>query len=154
MEPGRIGTSVVDEAHAFLSYTHLDDEGHDGAITELRKRLERSVRVVTGDRGFTISQAHDGITFGQHWPSRLDEALAGARFLVPVLSPSFFRSDPCRDELTKFLELERRAGGGGPILPPFPRPPPPAWQPARPAAGPPRPGHSGAPRRRLRAARP
>src|SRR3954452_3184664 len=117
MEPGRIGPSVVDEAHAFLSYTHLDDEGHDGAITELRKRLERSVRVVTGDRSFTIFQDHDGITFGQHWPSRLDEALAGARFLVPVLSPSFFRSDPCRDELTKFLELERRAGRSDLILP-------------------------------------
>src|SRR4051812_32110047 len=50
---------------------------------------------------FTIFQDHDGIAFGQHWPSRLDEALAGARFLVPVLSPSFFRSGPCRDELAK-----------------------------------------------------
>src|SRR4051812_5039433 len=100
MEPGRIGPSVVDEAHAFLSYTHLDDEGHDGAITELRERLERSVRVVTGDPSFIIFQDHDGIAFGQHWPSRLDEALAGARFLVPVLSPSFFVTDvwgpPCR----------------------------------------------------------
>src|SRR3954447_15477093 len=136
MEPGRIGTSVVDEAHAFLSYTHLDDEGHDGAITELRKRLERSVRVATGDPSFTIFQDHDGITFGQHWPSRLDEALAGARFLVPVLSPSFFKSGPCRDELAKFLELERRAGRRDLILPLYLVTTPVLEQPARRAADP------------------
>lgn len=59
----------------------------------------------------------DAIKFGQHWPSRPDEALAGARFLIPVLSPLFFRSEPCRDELTKFLELERRAGRRDLILP-------------------------------------
>src|SRR3954451_6964908 len=86
-KPGRIGIYMVGEPHAFLSYTHLDDEGHDGAIPELRKRLERSVRVVTGDPSFTIFQDHDGIAFGQHWPSRLDEALAGGRFLLPVVRP-------------------------------------------------------------------
>jgi formylglycine-generating enzyme required for sulfatase activity len=103
--------------HAFLSYTRLDDEAHDGAITALRQRLELRVRAVTGDRGFTIFQDVDAIKFGQHWPSRLDEALAGARFLIPVLSPLFFRSEPCRDELGKFLELERRAGRRDLILP-------------------------------------
>src|SRR4051795_4476441 len=96
MEPGRIGTSVVDEAHAFLSYTHLDDEGHDGAITELRERLERSVRVVTGDPSFIIFQDHDGIAFGQHWPSRLDEALAGGRLPPPAWWPRSFRPPPPR----------------------------------------------------------
>jgi TIR domain len=103
--------------HAFLSYTRLDDEFHGGAITGLRRLLELGVRVVTGDRSFTIFQDVEGIEFGQHWPSRLDEALASARFLIPVLSPSFFRSEPCRDELAKFLELERRAGRRDLILP-------------------------------------
>src|SRR4051794_6837804 len=83
---------MVGEPHAFLSYTRIDDEFHGGAITELRKRLELGVRVVMGDRSFTIFQDIEGIEFGQHWPSRLDEALASARFLVPVLSPSFFVS--------------------------------------------------------------
>src|SRR3954451_5428087 len=72
--------------HAFLSYTRLDDEFHGGAITALRKQLEMGVRMVTGDRTFTIFQDIEGIEFGQHWPSRLDEALASARFLIPVLS--------------------------------------------------------------------
>src|SRR3954464_9776807 len=103
--------------HAFLSYTRLDDEFHGGAITALRRQLEPGVRVVTGDRTFTIFQDVEGIEFGQHWPSRLDEALASARFLIPVLSPSFFTSEPCRDELAKFLELERRAERRDLILP-------------------------------------
>ena len=64
---------------------------HGGAITALRKQLELGVRVVTGDRTFTIFQDVEGIESGQHWLSRLDEALASARFLIPVLSPSFFQ---------------------------------------------------------------
>ena len=54
---------------------------------------------------------HDGIAFGEHWPSRLDEALASARFLIPILSPSFITSEPCRDELRKFLAHERAVDG-------------------------------------------
>lgn len=88
--------------HAFLSYTRLDDEFHGGAITALRRQLELGVRVVTGDRTFTIFQDIEGIAFGEHWPSSLDEALASA---------------PCRDELAKFLELERQAGQRNRILP-------------------------------------
>jgi hypothetical protein len=57
------------------------------------------------------------IMFSQYWPSRLDEALAGAWFLIPMLSPLFFRSEPCRDEPGKFLELKRRAGRRDMILP-------------------------------------
>src|SRR4051794_39951828 len=101
----------------FLSYTRLDDEAHDGGITALRAALQVQVRAVTGDRTFEIFQDIEGIAFGQHWPTALDEALAAARFLVPVLSPAFFRSDPCRDELAKFLAHEQAAGRRDLILP-------------------------------------
>src|SRR4051795_13345640 len=93
--------------HAFLSYTRLDDDFHGRAVTALRRQLELGVRVVTGDRTFTIFQDVEGIAFGEHWPSSLDEALASARFLIPVLSPSFFTSEPCRNELAKFLAHEQ-----------------------------------------------
>ena len=97
---------------AFLSYTRLDDQGHHGGITALRAALELQVRVVTGDDSFEIFQDIDGIAFGEHWPDRLDQALAASRFLIPVLSPRFFRSEPCRDELRKFLAHEQSAGPG------------------------------------------
>src|SRR3954468_11825168 len=103
--------------HAFLSCTRLDDEFHGGAITALRRQLELGVRVVTGDRTFTIFQDVEGIAFGEHWPSSLDEALASARFMIPVLSPSFFTSEPCCAELRKFLAHERAANRRDLILP-------------------------------------
>ena len=102
---------------AFLSYTRLDDQGHDGGITVLRVALELQVRIVTGDDSFEIFQDVDGIAFGEHWPKRLDQALAASRFLIPVLSPRFFRSEPCRDELRKFLAHEQAAGRDDLILP-------------------------------------
>lgn len=102
---------------AFLSYTRLDDQGHEGGITALRAALELQVRIVTGDDSFEIFQDVDGIAFGEHWPKKLDQALAAARFLIPVLSPRFFRSEPCRDELRKFLAHERAAGRVDLILP-------------------------------------
>src|SRR3954451_14248416 len=105
------------EPHAFLSYTRLHDEIHGGGITALRRQLELGVRVVTGDRTFTIFQDIEGIAFGEHWPSRLDEALAGARFLFPGLGPTFFTSEACCAALRKFLAQERAAGRRDLILP-------------------------------------
>lgn len=67
---------------AFLSYTRLDDQGHDGGITALRAALELQVRIVTGDDSFEIFQDVDGIAFGEHWPRKLDQALAASRFLA------------------------------------------------------------------------
>ena len=102
---------------AFLSYTRLDDQGHDGGITALRAALELQVRIVTGDDSFEIFQDVDGIAFGEHWPKRLDQALAACRFLIPVLSPRFFKSAPCRAELRTFLAHEQAAGRDDLILP-------------------------------------
>jgi formylglycine-generating enzyme required for sulfatase activity len=61
-------------------------------------------------RDFEIFQDCEGIAWGQHWRTRLDEALEEALFLIPILTPSYFNSRPCRAELETFLELERRSG--------------------------------------------
>jgi formylglycine-generating enzyme required for sulfatase activity len=98
----------VAEPHAFLSYTHFDDDFHGGAITKLRTRLEDAVRAVTG-KPFRVFQDKEGIELGQSWPERLDEALTQARFLIPIITPSYYGSAGCRDELEKFLQLEQAA---------------------------------------------
>jgi hypothetical protein len=102
---------------AFLSYTRLDDEYFGGAITSLRRLLELGVQVVTGDRAFNIFQDIDGIEFGQKWKKRLTEAISTSRFLIPVVTPLFFKSDPCRDELNQFIEHEKNLGRDDLILP-------------------------------------
>jgi hypothetical protein len=93
---------VTNPPEAFLSYTRLDDEYFGGAITSLRRLLELGVQVVTDDRNFNIFQNIDGIEFGQRWKKRLTEAISTSRFLIPVATPLFFQSGPCRDELTQF----------------------------------------------------
>jgi CheY-like chemotaxis protein len=108
---------VMNGPEAFLSYTRLDDEFFGGAITSLRRLLELGVQVVTGDRAFNIFQDVDGIEFGQKWQKRLDEAIANSQFLIPIVTPLFFKSDPCRDELQRFIDHEKQLGRDDLILP-------------------------------------
>jgi CheY-like chemotaxis protein len=113
-----LGNSTVpDQPQAFLSYTRLDNEFFGGEITSLRKFLELGVKVVTGQRDFGIFQDIDGIEFGQSWQKILDQAIAGARLLMPIITPLFFSSAGCRDELEKFLSHEKALGRDDLILP-------------------------------------
>jgi formylglycine-generating enzyme required for sulfatase activity len=100
---------------AFISYARRDDAAYGRRITGLRQRLQRMVAAAIG-RDFEIFQDCEGIAWGQHWRSRLDEALEEALFLIPILTPSFFNSEACRAELETFLELERRSGQRDRIL--------------------------------------
>ncbi|MGE2712624.1 TIR domain-containing protein [Mycolicibacterium litorale] len=102
---------------AFLSYTRPDDEFFGGGITALRKHLELGVQVVTGDRSFRIFQDVDGIALGEDWNQKLSEAIAGSRFFMPVLTPLYFTSLPCSEELERFRHHEALLGRNDLILP-------------------------------------
>ncbi len=108
---------MTDRFEAFLSYTRLDDEYFGGAITSFRRLLELGVQVVTGDKNFNIFQDIDGIEFGQKWKNRLDKAVSASRFLIPIVTPLFFNSDACRDELKQFMNHEKNLGRNDLILP-------------------------------------
>lgn len=101
---------------AFLSYAHVDDEYHDGAITEFRKRLSLAVRVHAGV-DFAIFQDRESIEWGQNWRETLDATLGEVGFLIPILTPSFFGSEECRKELQAFLDHEAAAGRNDLVLP-------------------------------------
>ena len=103
-------------SEAFLSYARVDDQFLSGAMSRLRDELQLAIRAVTG-QPFRIFQDMEGIEFGQHWPEHLEEALRSARFLIPILTPSYFTSVHCRDEALKFLEYEDAAGRSDLILP-------------------------------------
>jgi hypothetical protein len=108
---------VTDQTDAFLSYTRIDDQFFGGSITSLRKFLELGVQVVTGRPNFNIFQDIDGIEFGQQWQKRLDQVIVSTRFLIPIITPLFFQSHACRDELEKFIEHEKELGRDDLILP-------------------------------------
>ena len=66
---------------------------------------------------FEIFQDVKDIQLGQSATARIETALDEVTFLIPILTPSFFNSDACRDEVLRFLEQERRLGRNDLILP-------------------------------------
>jgi CheY-like chemotaxis protein len=102
---------------AFLSYTRKDDEFFGGYITAFRKTLETGVHVVTGEPTFQLFQDIEGLVIGESWQKKLGEVIHQSSFLVPMLSPLFFNSTPCRDEVGQFLEHERALKRDDLILP-------------------------------------
>lgn len=99
---------------AFMSYAHVDDKyGH---LTEFRERLSHEVQVQTGEK-FPIFQDHNDIQWGQTWEALIEEALYEVTFFIPIITPSFFKSQACRDGLKQFIEREKELKRDDLILP-------------------------------------
>lgn len=101
----------------FMSYVRSDDANDNGRISELRKHLEREIRVQSGDNTFHIFQDREDIAWGQQWAQRINESLDAVTFLFPVITPGFFKSPACREELKRFLDREKQLRRKDLILP-------------------------------------
>jgi F-box protein 11 len=111
-----MGVAVMSsQPAAFMSYARVDDEYEDGLVSQLRQRLSGAVRAQTGEV-FPIFQDREDIQWGQHWRQRIEEALDAVSLLIPIMTPSFFKSSACREEVTRFLEREEQLGPAGPDL--------------------------------------
>jgi hypothetical protein len=100
---------------AFMSYAHIDNQY--GQLTEFRERLSHEVHVQTGIE-FPIFQDRNDILLGQNWRQRIEDALEEEiNFLIPIVTPSFFNSDACREELELFLEREKALNRNDLVLP-------------------------------------
>jgi hypothetical protein len=101
---------------AFLSYSRFDDEHDKGRISTIRERLSGEVRAQTGEQ-FEIFQDRQDIAWGQQWKRRIADSLDAVTFLIPILTPSFFKSEACRGELERFLDRETKLARDDLILP-------------------------------------
>lgn len=101
---------------AFLSYTRFDDEHDGGRISLLRATLEGEIRAQTGEQ-VTIFQDRNDVLWGQNWEARIDLGIDSSTFLIPVITPNFFRSPFCRKEFLRFLEREKILGRADLIFP-------------------------------------
>jgi hypothetical protein len=79
-------------------------------------RLEGEVRMQTG-RTFPIFQDRNDINWGEQWRERIKGAIDSISFLIPIMTPSYFRSHMCREEFEAFLLRERALGLPRLILP-------------------------------------
>jgi hypothetical protein len=78
--------------------------------------LGGEVRIQTGEP-FEIFQDRKDITLGQQWKKRTDETIDAITFLIPIITPAFFRSQICREELERFIDREKTLGRSDLILP-------------------------------------
>src|ERR1044072_7648222 len=100
---------------ALMSYVHSDDRYEQ--LSTLCERLSAEVQMQIGVE-FPIFQDKKDIHWGQNWEQRINSALTEEiTFLIPIITPSFFNTHPCRDELKLFLEVEKRLKRNDLILP-------------------------------------
>ena len=104
------------EPVAFFSYVRSDDAHDLGRLTELRQSLEGEIKMQTG-RPFHIFQDRNDISWGEQWKERIESALRGVTFLIPIVTPSYFQSPSCRSEFHTFLVREKELGEDRLILP-------------------------------------
>lgn len=108
-------SALIHPPAAFLSYPSEADE--DGDVSWLRERLEKEVRLQTGERAFRIFQDRRDLQWGDSWRDRIEAAIDGSTYLLPLIQPLFFTSEECCRELERFAEREARLGRNDLILP-------------------------------------
>ncbi|WP_280697437.1 toll/interleukin-1 receptor domain-containing protein [Kitasatospora sp. GP82] len=100
----------------FLSYTRRDNEYDHGRILRLAGLIEREYTMATGRKlDVFIDKTH--IAWGDDWRDRLNRALNGTAFFIPIITPGYFRSRECRRELLTFFGNARSLGVQELVLP-------------------------------------
>jgi hypothetical protein len=99
---------------AFMSYARRDNE--DDRLTELRDKLIAAVSLEVGE-DVEIFMDQGNIQWGQDWKARLEESIDDVWFFIPIVTPSFFNSKHCQQELRRFLDREEELGSNDLIFP-------------------------------------
>lgn len=84
----------------FWSYVHQDDAA-DGRIRRLADHIRDEYALITGTQ-IQVFVDRDHIRWGEEWRRRIDDALAGTTFFIPVITPRYFQSEECRAEFLTF----------------------------------------------------
>jgi hypothetical protein len=100
------------ELIGFFSYSRDDDDDSQGALSELRDRIQRELRGQLGRSRSTLRiwQDKEAIAPGKLWESEIGAALEGAVFFIPIVTPTTVKSQYCKHEFESFLARERALG--------------------------------------------
>jgi len=93
----------------FWSYSRFDNKHDQETLVKLWERIKGEVRARSGIE-FEVFMDQDGLKVGQRWEDELRAALERAKVLIPVVSPSYFKSKGCYKEYKVFKEREREQG--------------------------------------------
>lgn len=93
----------------FWSYTHRDDEIEEGRIKRLAKKIANEFAGITAEELNVFLDKAD-IKWGDEWRKRIDSALTGSTFFMPIVTPRFFKSEECRREILTFAGHAKSLG--------------------------------------------
>jgi TIR domain len=100
----------------FFSYSRKDDEDSEGALSKLRARIQRELRLQLG-RSLRLWQDAAAIPSGALWEDEINRAIAESVFFIPIITPSVIASTHCRFEFEAFLRRERELGRSNLVFP-------------------------------------
>jgi len=106
----------IDPWWGFWSYAHFDNERDRETLVRLCQRLIGEVRAHSG-RNFDIFIDQIGLHIGQQWEDEVEAALERADVLIPIVTPSYFASERCRQEYNFFKARELDFGRNDLIAP-------------------------------------
>lgn len=96
-------------AIGFWSYVREDDASDGGRILALSRDIRASYRLQTAEE-LRLFVDRETIQWGEEWEKLIGDAIAGTTFFIPIITPSYFQSNPCRQELLKFVREADRLG--------------------------------------------
>jgi hypothetical protein len=100
---------MAEGAVGFWSYVRKDNDGDHGRILSLAEDLREQYRIQTAET-LELFVDRESIQWGEAWEHRINSAIAGTTFFIPIITPSYFRSQACRQELLKFVREAERLG--------------------------------------------
>ncbi len=98
-----------EKAFGFWSYVQGDDAGDGGRVLALSTDLRTQYGMRTAEE-LELFVDRESARWGEEWEELISDAIAGTTFFIPIITPSYFRSNSCRQELLKFVREADRAG--------------------------------------------
>lgn len=86
----------------FWSYSRADALHEGSRINVLRNEINAELGLLLGDEVGLFVDTNE-IRIGDNWRIGLFEALQNAAFMMPILTPRYFKSKECRGELVYFI---------------------------------------------------
>lgn len=89
---------------AFFSYARKDDERSHGGISAIRKAIEDTYALTTGEE-LDIFQDTEDIAWGDNWREEIQQNLGITYFFIPIITPTYLRRPACLGELKRMYQI-------------------------------------------------
>lgn len=100
----------------FVSYVHKDNERTKGRMLGVVQEIADEFSLITGE-DLEIFVDRTSLEWGDKWRDKINNALQDTTFFIPLVTPAFFKSQECRNELLKFAAAAKSVDAADLLLP-------------------------------------